>query len=1084
MWYLHSLAFGLWASYLSKFSPFTTNCGDYYGKILHGNKENGVIEFLGIPYAKPPIHDLRFSDPQEPKCNRKDRYVFDKYSHACPQLNFPVSNELTDIHFVRTERTSEDCLYLNMWVPKGGKLFPVIVFFHGGDFLRGTAMSDMYNGSYLSFTTKSIVITINYRLNVFGFAQSYQDINIHGNMGLKDQQMALKWINKNIYAFGGDKNKVTIFGIGSGAASVSAHLYAKDSFSYYTGAIMFSGHMANVKYTKYFKAVQKYTEKLTEKLGCIKKRFSPLDEMKCLRKKYAYEIIKVAESIYRDTYGFNSPFVISTKDNSFFKKDLTSKFITSNRYLAGFNTKAKILLGHTNDEGALDLLSKHYYNDFYLDKKTHKFYLKISNQSYDKIVYDVVRRLHLTPIYYELMKDSYNNITSNERKVIKMFTDLFTDCDLKKFVYQRLAFLNESTHVFRLNKSSTIKYKELNSWLGVTSKETIEYIFGLPFRYPNKYPKEKVNDEQKFSFKMMELIGNFSKNWTFDKQWFTSNLTTFKERIAKGPNGLGKYIIRESKFDKEHQNGLDGIVEFLGIPYALPPLGFLRFEDPVEFSPCNDENVFVSTDYPKACPQIDINSSGKIKDKYTIDVKNTSEDCLMLNLWKPKDKTNLPVLVFFHDGDFLRGSASLDMYNGSYLSEKTQSIVITVNYRLNVFGFAQSYGGINIHGNMGLKDQQMALRWINQNIYAFGGDKNKVTIFGIGSGAASVSAHLYAERSFPFYTGAIMFSGHMANFKYTKHFRTVQSYTEKLIERVGCRKRRRFDLEMECFKEKYAYQIKNEAEKIYKELKNNEYGSPFTISSKDYYFFRKDLTNNLIGRKRNLSGFNPNAKILLGHTGNEGALDLLKYHYHETIFYDKKTKKYNLRVSNAIYEKILHDVVKRLHLSDYEGVIKNGYMNISKNKEKVIRMYSDLFTDCDLKKFVFDRLRSGNKVSHVLMLNKSSTVSTKEKYPWLGATSEETIEYAFGNPFRHPEQYSKKTIEEEKEFSSKVMELIGNFTKTWTFDSQWKTSDFSTFKERVGRNAKFLEKYIISESNIDPSPCYLFEYVFKNSIIR
>uniref|UniRef100_A0A0N4ZI21 Acetylcholinesterase n=1 Tax=Parastrongyloides trichosuri TaxID=131310 RepID=A0A0N4ZI21_PARTI len=547
MLFLNRFLFNIIFKYLSTFEYITTSCGYFYGKPLDIENNEKVVEFLGIPYAKPPIDGLRFKDPIELYCNKNDKMVFDTYPPSCPQLKFPLKVKIHDIHNVSQKSTSENCLYLNIWKPRKEKNMPVLVFFHGGDFLKGSANLDIYNGSYLAYRTKSIVITVNYRLNVFGFAQSLHGHNIPGNMGLKDQQMALKWINQHINSFDGDKDKVTIFGIGSGAASVTAHLFSRESSQYYKGAILFSGHMGNPKYSKPHEKIQKFTNQLIKGLHCKKGDDYDL-EMRCLRKKSTNEILEVVKNISTEVkfYEHGPLFSISTFDTTFFKRDWTNEFISQHLYFLNFNTKAQVLVGHSENEGALDFLNYYAIYAFIYKMRTfEKYNVFITKWAYQRILDNIVRRLNFRNLTIEVLDKAYKKYNSEPEKVIKMLTDLFSDCDMKKFAYGSLTLKNFS-HAFFLNRTSTIKSREEYTFLKTTSLDLIEYLFGNPFRHPEQYHENKIEEEKKYSESIMKLIGSFIRNYTVDKQWNNSDFKVFRERMVNKSFDLNKVDMIES----------------------------------------------------------------------------------------------------------------------------------------------------------------------------------------------------------------------------------------------------------------------------------------------------------------------------------------------------------------------------------------------------------------------------------------------------------------------------------------------------------------------------------------------------------
>lgn len=183
---------------------------------------------------------------------------------------------------------------------------------------------------------------------------------------------------------------------------------------------------------------------------------------------------------------------------------------------------------------------------------------------------------------------------------------------------------------------------------------------------------------------------------------------------------------------------------FLGIPYAEPPVGKLRFAPPVPVTPWTDKRMAV--EHGKVCPQP---GTGTIFPNGT--PMEMDEDCLRLHVFAPKTPaaSGVPVMVFIHGGSFTQGSGA--EYDARVLSERSGFVVVTINYRLGLLGFFthpdldQEFGEPS--GNLALKDQQVALRWVQENVAAFGGDPQKVTLFGQSAGSSSVCLHMFMKGS-------------------------------------------------------------------------------------------------------------------------------------------------------------------------------------------------------------------------------------------------------------------------------------------------------------------------------------------------
>ncbi len=193
---------------------------------------------------------------------------------------------------------------------------------------------------------------------------------------------------------------------------------------------------------------------------------------------------------------------------------------------------------------------------------------------------------------------------------------------------------------------------------------------------------------------------------------------------------------------------------FRGIPYAAPPVGELRWRPPRR-APAWD-GVRACMDYGPSCPQ-----SGKVIGGGGV-AASEDEDCLYLNVWTPaRARTDrLPVMVWIHGGGFVSGSGSLPAGNGENLSRSEHVVVVSLNYRLGVFGFLahpelSAESPRRVSGNYGLLDQQAALRWVRRNIVALGGDPRRVTIFGQSAGGQSVIAQLVSPLSRRLFARAI-----------------------------------------------------------------------------------------------------------------------------------------------------------------------------------------------------------------------------------------------------------------------------------------------------------------------------------------
>ncbi|XP_043467740.1 esterase FE4-like [Leptopilina heterotoma] len=242
--------------------------------------------FLGIPYAKPPIEDRRFKNP-EPADGWSGTRSAHSLGSECPQND---NGKLFG---------NDDCLFLNVFTPllnfekpvNSDKLLPVMVYIHGGSYLIGSG--NMYGAQYL-LQKNIILVTFNFRLGILGFLTTGDEV-APGNFGMKDQVEALKWVQKNIKSFGGDPKKVTLFGESAGGITVNLHAISKSTNGLFQKYIMQSGNILGPGGYQEQKDFEPHVKDLAKKFNC------PLDSSQlivdCLRKVKSNDLAKESKGI-------------------------------------------------------------------------------------------------------------------------------------------------------------------------------------------------------------------------------------------------------------------------------------------------------------------------------------------------------------------------------------------------------------------------------------------------------------------------------------------------------------------------------------------------------------------------------------------------------------------------------------------------------------------------------------------------------------------------------------------------------------------------------------------------------------------
>ena len=238
------------------------------GEVWSSRRGNPFSVWRGLRYAKPPVGNRRFRRPEP--LGEEDAWMGEKDFHG----EMPRCYQLSVVGGFHVGQ--EDCLFLNVYTPVASEgLLPVMVYLHGGGFVAGEGSSTMY-GPHFFMDEGVLLVTVQYRLGIFGFLSTGQE-EAPGNLGLWDQREALVWVKDNIAAFGGDPDRVTLFGESAGSMAVNFHLVSPQSRGLFHGAILQSG-TALGPYTAPRSPPGYYTTKLAEAAGCGEK-----DALECLR---------------------------------------------------------------------------------------------------------------------------------------------------------------------------------------------------------------------------------------------------------------------------------------------------------------------------------------------------------------------------------------------------------------------------------------------------------------------------------------------------------------------------------------------------------------------------------------------------------------------------------------------------------------------------------------------------------------------------------------------------------------------------------------------------------------------------------
>merc|ERR1719211_966540 len=432
-----------------------TSKGRIRGERVDADMGQYYYAFKGIPYAKPPVKELRFQPPVPVESWEEVRDATED-GHLCPQFDISANKPMGD----------EDCLTLNVYTPKlDKKRRAVMVYFHGGAFIMGGGASFFFGPGYL-LEQNVVLVTFNYRLGPLGFL-STDDKAAAGNQGLLDQIMVLKWVKANIEKFGGDPNKVTIFGEDSGAASVTLMAMSPMAAGLFHGAIALSGNALCDQYLQ--NEPQEASRELAIKLECSTETGE--DIIICLSRKTQQEIITAAQQMFM-FWSFPRWFAPSVDG-------LVLPAKPADLLVQGKFAKVPFIVGQTKDEGAffyrltLNAFNNGAYDDNFVDNKLPRILPVISD--YNSKLYPITRQVR---------KRYFTNVDmESEEEFRPKFVEFLTDLMYSRCTDQFARLLvNHSVPTYEYSFEYRGQYSIVNLQgeqvdMGVAHGDDLQYIF-------------------------------------------------------------------------------------------------------------------------------------------------------------------------------------------------------------------------------------------------------------------------------------------------------------------------------------------------------------------------------------------------------------------------------------------------------------------------------------------------------------------------------------------------------------------------------------------------------------------------------
>ena len=455
---------------------------------------------------------------------------------------------------------------------------------------------------------------------------------------------------------------------------------------------------------------------------------------------------------------------------------------------------------------------------------------------------------------------------------------------------------------------------------------------------------------------------------------------------------------------------------FLGIPYAKPPIGNLRFKRPEAPDPW--QGVLDATEQPPSCFQLNDTSFGAHEGVQMWNANTKmSEDCLYLNVWAPSSRRYgegqlRAVLVWIYGGGFYGGSATLDIYDARTLAAANDVIVVSMQYRVGSIGFLH-LGTASAPGNMGLVDQHFALQWIYNNIEAFGGDRHQITLFGESAGSVSVSLHLVSPISLNLFKYAIMQSGTALCQWAVESKAEATERSKNLAAALGCDRNQSANEIVACLQ-------KIDPLKIVTEMWYHQNGynlvTPILVTIDDYFLVEHPVTSVTNGRFKETN-------VLLGGNKDEGSYFLVY-----VVPYLYKRKKENRMPEDdymSVVEMVAHSAEPALM-----DVINFEY-NVPREFTDKPKLYKDILDDMiGDSGFLCPSVDFGNRYAEtgntVYMYHFRHFTSANPWPRWMGIMHGYEIDHVFGHPLNSTLNYTRQ----ELELSKRMMRYWTNFAKT------------------------------------------------------
>ncbi|XP_043467737.1 juvenile hormone esterase-like [Leptopilina heterotoma] len=493
------LLFSLWIFSISAEPLVQITQGTLNGTVEIARYGKKYSSFLGIPYAKPPIGRRRFKNP-EPAEKWGGVRSANSFGNICPQNN---NGAISGV---------DDCLFLNVYSPfldfqqpvASNKLLPVMVWIHGGSFLTGSG--NIYGPGYL-MEKDIILVTLNYRLGILGFLTTGNAI-APGNFGLKDQVLALKWIKKNIKSFGGDQNKVTLFGQSAGGVAVNLHAVSRASRDLFQKYIIQSGTAIGPGAYQNKETFKPHVDDLAKLFNCPTNKSRAT--INCLRNVSSDQLVKTSptvQTIIKYGHFIWTPTIESKLPGSFLT-DSPLNSVNRNKM-----RDLPFMSGTVTDEG-LALTSGGYSNDviYQMERQNIRTLIKNFAESFEQDLETLFSKID--NFYFT---DKLNS--SSKIQFLKGMTKVFSDAN---YFYPQVRMLEKvtlkmknSNYFYSFGYRGTLSLTSVtgdNTNYGVAHADELLYLFPVNYGSFVTTNANFTRTDENISRIMVDLWTSFATN--------------------------------------------------------------------------------------------------------------------------------------------------------------------------------------------------------------------------------------------------------------------------------------------------------------------------------------------------------------------------------------------------------------------------------------------------------------------------------------------------------------------------------------------------------------------------------------------